>query len=473
MNRNLHVVLIGLALFSLHCGKPSTGTQGKTYGVEGDPDLQQFRKTMALSQSWVSSSDLPVTCVIVQGKVKCWGDNTEGQLGQGLSTSPLLATNTSTNIYPFQSVQELPFVDLGWQENVVDITVGYAHVCALAEHGKVKCWGSQDLGQLGVAYSDSYIGDQATEMGFNLLSVDLGGLKAIQISAGFYHTCALLEDHRIKCWGANDFGQLGTEDQNSYGTSPFPTGSNQPFTNVGSGKVIKVSAGGESTCVLFEAGDVKCWGINDFGKLGIGGVLGGYVGGQVGDMGNNLPAIDVGGEKVIDVEVGSFVSCVILESGKSKCWGRNSVGQLGMDSLGDQGSGVGDIAAMSGINVGGEKIASASPSGYHSCVVLASGNVTCFGGPGAGKLGYENNDFVGNGSGTSVANAGYVALGLISGEKVIEMASSYAHNCIKTNMDRIKCWGYNNVGQLGYGDFSQRGDAPGSMGLNLGVVEIE
>eukprot|EP01084_Bolivina_argentea_P080644 146056_1 len=108
-------------------------------------------------------------------------------------------------------------VDLGTGFNVTDIAAGYGHTCALSTLNKIKCWGYNVYGQLG--YGDTINrGDGGGEMGNALLEVDLGtGFNVTDIAAGYGHTCALSTLNKIKCWGLNNLGQLGTEDTNNRG----------------------------------------------------------------------------------------------------------------------------------------------------------------------------------------------------------------------------------------------------------------
>ena len=111
----------------------------------------------------------------------------------------------------------LPAVDLGTGRTAKMISAGYAHTCAVLDDDSVKCWGRNNYGQLGFG-DTSNRGDGPGEMGDNLDAVDLGtGRTAKMISAGDVHTCAVLDDDSVKCWGDNDYGQLGLGDTSNRG----------------------------------------------------------------------------------------------------------------------------------------------------------------------------------------------------------------------------------------------------------------
>ena len=108
-------------------------------------------------------------------------------------------------------------------------------------------------------------------MGDNLLAVNLGsGNTAVAISAGGGQTCALLHDGAVKCWGRNDTGQLGIGDTSNRGDQPNEMGDNLPAVDLGTGNTAIAISAGLQTCALLDNQAVKCWGLNNFGQLGLG-----------------------------------------------------------------------------------------------------------------------------------------------------------------------------------------------------------
>jgi alpha-tubulin suppressor-like RCC1 family protein len=137
----------------------------------------------------------------------------------------------------------------------------------LFEDQRIKCWGSSAYGQLGLGYGMTR-GDQPGEMGQDLPTVDLGaGALAVALAASEAHTCALLEGGAVKCWGSNGYGLLGLGSTLASGDEPATL----PTVDLGTGAVaVALAAGFTHTCALLVDGSVKCWGENLYGRLGLG-----------------------------------------------------------------------------------------------------------------------------------------------------------------------------------------------------------
>eukprot|EP01083_Nonionella_stella_P162928 535325_1 len=135
--------------------------------------------------------------------------------------------------YPGEMGNDLPEVDLGTGFTAIGIVSGEAHRCAVSALNTIKCWGGNNLGQLG--YGDTNTrGGGPGEMGNNLPEVDLGtGFTAIGIVSGEAHRCAVSALNTIKCWGGNNLGQLGYGDTNTRGGGPGEMGNNLPEVDLG------------------------------------------------------------------------------------------------------------------------------------------------------------------------------------------------------------------------------------------------
>ena len=205
---------------------------------------------------------------------------------------------------------------------IKSIASGGFHNCALFENGRVKCWGYNGHGHLGLGDSEER-GDGEGEMGKNLPFLDLGVKeKVIQLEQGLYHGCALFESRRVKCWGRNGLGQLGLEDGSSRGLKVNDMGENLPFLDLGTKKKInQLKVGAAHSCALFENGRVKCWGYNASGQLGLGDKN--HRGSRPNEMGENLPFLYFAtNKKVTQLALGGSHGCVLFESNQLKCWGR-------------------------------------------------------------------------------------------------------------------------------------------------------
>ncbi|KAJ1471842.1 regulator of chromosome condensation 1/beta-lactamase-inhibitor protein II [Baffinella frigidus] len=230
----------------------------------------------------------------------------------------------------------LPAVDLGSARPATAITAGRLHTCALLDDGSIKCWGYSEQGQLG--YEDnSDRGDGINEMGANLSAVDLGSARpATAIAAGRLHTCAVLDDGSVKCWGSN-YGELGYGDTSYRGDHSTEMGAKLPAVDLGSNRsAVVITAGSHHTCAVLDDGSVKCWGKNEYGQLGYGDTS--SRGNGIDEMGDNLPAVDLGsGISAVAVYAFELRTCAVLDDGSVKCWGKNEYGQLGYGDTSNRG----------------------------------------------------------------------------------------------------------------------------------------
>jgi hypothetical protein len=232
--------------------------------------------------------------------------------------------------------------------NATSISAGGSSACALDNSsGRVKCWGSNSSGALGLGDNNNR-GDAANEMGDNLPIVDLGtGRTATAIFAGGYHNCAILDNASVKCWGNNYNGTLGLGDTNSRGDAANEMGDNLPIVDLGTGRTATaIFAGGYHNCAILDNASVKCWGNNYNGVLGLGDTN--HRGDAANEMGDNLPAVDLGtGRTATAISIGNNHTCALLDNSDIKCWGNGSMGKLGQGST----SNIGNNANMMGDNL--------------------------------------------------------------------------------------------------------------------------
>ncbi|AKT38420.1 RCC1 domain-containing protein [Chondromyces crocatus] len=405
------------------------------------------------------------SCAILEGgRLKCWGAVQDGQ--EGFTDTDLLGDE------PGEMGDSLPVVDLGRDREVVAVAAGGGHTCALLRGGDVKCWGDNRFGQLGLGDSRSR-GDGPGEMGNRLPVVDLGrGKTAVALVAGWAHTCALLSEGTVKCWGENRFGQLGLGDVEHRGDDADDMGDALPEVDLGAGaEVVSLAAGSAHTCALLRGGEVKCWGYNGYYQLGIGDY--GDRGGAEGEMGNRLPRVDLGtGQVAVALAAGQDHTCALLREGKLKCWGTNDARQLGFeDSMYAGGSAktMGDNLPV--VEVGaGEVIARVVAGSYHTCAQMVSGVVRCWGSNGAGQLGLGREDHQLAFMDEEGARLPPVNLG--EGARAVWIRSGSDHVCAGLHDGSFKCWGNNGSGQLGLGDMNSRGLLPEDMGDRLPTVQV-
>ncbi|MFN3217003.1 MAG: hypothetical protein ACE367_10945 [Acidimicrobiales bacterium] len=334
------------------------------------------------------------TCAIDDdGEVRCWGANAFGELGYGDTDDVGDGLD--------EMGRNMRLVDVGPGLTATAIAAGDDHTCALLDDGSVKCWGNNGRGRLGIG-DTFHRGDQVGEMGADLLPVDLGPDRtATAITAGGVHTCALLDDGSVKCWGNNASGQLGYGDTLHRGDAPGEMGANLLPVDLGPDRTATaIAAGIAHTCALLDDGSLKCWGDNLYGQLGYGDTF--HRGDQVGEMGDGLAPVDLGpGRTATAITAGVFFTCALLDDATTKCWGRNTTGQLGagdVEHRGDQTGEMGD--ALLPVDLGGDRsVAAITAGGNHACALLDDGSLRCWGGNSNGQLGYGDIDSRGDAGG--------------------------------------------------------------------------
>jgi len=243
----------------------------------------------------------------------------------------------------------------------------------------------------------------------------------------------------LRCWGSGSAGKLGHGNENDIGDDEAP--SDVEVVPIG-GTVLQVSVGGSHSCALLEGGVLRCWGWGDSGRLGYG---------NTDDIGDDELPSDVGpvsvGGSVARVAAGVGHTCAVLEGGELRCWGDNSSGKLGYDNAND----IGDDELPSEVapvytRGSASRVAIGS---NHTCVALDSGDVKCWGSNVSGQLGYGNTDVIG-----SMYTLGVVSLG--GPTRMID--SLHAHTCALLESGDLFCWGWEWYGQLGYGSGNSVGD---------------
>jgi len=351
------------------------------------------------------------TCAVTTGgEVRCWGYNTNSQLGDGTKTwraTPVTVTGLTTG--------------------VAAVAAGGSHTCALTTDGGVQCWGSNTSGQLG----DGTTANRSTPVAVTGLT---GGVAAV--AAGWSHTCALTTGGGVQCWGDNTSGELGD------GTTTWRA---TPVTVTGlTSGVAAVTAGNGYTCALTIDGVVRCWGSNASGQLGDGTTT------------NRLTPVAVTGVTggVVAVDAGKGQTCALTAGGAAQCWGDNTSGQLGDGTTTNRLTPV----AVTGLTGG---VAAVRAGGSHTCALTTGGGVQCWGWNTSGQLG----------DGTTINRSTLVTVtGLTSG--VVAVGAGGSHTCALTTGGGVQCWGDNTSGQVGDGTTTNRSTPEAVTGLTSGVGAI-
>jgi Ca2+-binding RTX toxin-like protein len=293
---------------------------------------------------------------------------------------------------------------------------GVFHVCISNASGQVKCWGRNNFSQLG------YYPPTQLSLGYSSNPTVITNSLAttpLMVRGGVAHTCALLTSGAVQCWGGNTQGQLG----NGVSLSPPPSGSSITPVNVtGLSGVTQLSSGGNFNCAIVSGGAVKCWGENNFGQLGNGSTT------------NSSTPVSVSGlSGAVELKAGIQHACARLTNGTVMCWGRNHVGELG------DGSTTNSSVPVAVTVVG--SVAEISSGAEFSCGRRASGQVFCWGRNNSGQLGIGTMDFLTHGTPVQVSGI----------SDAVEIGSGWYHSCIKRATQGLRCWGRNDNGQIGNG----------------------
>lgn len=326
----------------------------------------------------------------------------------------------------------IPVNVVGLSSKVTQIATAYAHTCALINDGSVKCWGSNNSYQLGDGTTNN-----------SLTPVTVVGLtsKAIQIvtndeSNGNYGWgCALLDTSIIQCWGGMPDG-LGDGVNSSSAT---------PITVLGSAGAKKIAIGSDHACFITSSNGVKCWG------GGVGGKLGNGL-----SIASQTP-VDVTGlsSGVADISVGSSgwdndgFSCAVLKAGTVKCWGNNGYGQLGDGTMNSSAVPVDVLNITNAVSV---YVAQSQGNLHgHACVLDSNKLLSCWGSNVNGVLG----------DGTTNDQLSPISINVFSGpissfSNLGDGNNGGGHSCAMKSDDTINCWGLNWAGQLGNGTTSDR-----------------
>tara|TARA_B110000305_G_scaffold237097_1_gene299704 strand:- start:747 stop:3221 length:2475 start_codon:yes stop_codon:yes gene_type:complete len=356
-----------------------------------------FQQGSIYTDTTLSSGKYHSCAILDNGSVACWGSGQWGQLGNGGMFVSDRQTPTLTS-------------SLGIGRTAVSVSSGSYHTCAILDNGLISCWG------------DSFGGNNRPT-----LTGSLGeGRTAVALSSGGEHTCAILDNGAVSCWGRGDSMQVGHLALNRVENPTL-------VQNLGTGRTaVAISSGFKHTCAILDNGSVSCWGY-----------------GVSGSLGNNRtstrepPALTSSlgvGRTAVAISSGFYHTCAILDNGSISCWGRGYYGQLG--SGGEWGA-EDQLTPFLTSSLGTNRTAvtiSSSPGSEHTCAILDNGAVSCWGYGDDGQLGNGDYSPRYNPTLTNSLGTGLTAVGLSLGS---------THTCAILDSGSITCWGTGDKGQLG------------------------
>ncbi|MCK6544901.1 hypothetical protein L6R52_03475 [Myxococcota bacterium] len=306
------------------------------------------------------------TCALLSTRaVRCWGDNTYGQLGYG------------DRVHRGDTLATIPHVDVPLGGATAgDITAGAWHTCVRLSTGVVRCWGRGTFGALGTGTTT----DQLRGDGPNVLFAGAPAPSATKLAAGGSHTCAALITGGVRCWGRGLMGALGhgatTDRGDSASTVPLAGD-----VALGAGTIEELTANGDNTCVRIDSGALRCWGSGSAGQ---------HARGDTSDLGD-----EASDDLTIDVPIGisaaqvaaSAHTCVVTPTNTLRCWGQNANGQLGLGDTQNRGDGVGPAATTGDVTLN-VAVRQVFTGWARTCVITTAAGLRCWGLNDHGQLGY-------------------------------------------------------------------------------------
>lgn len=347
------------------------------------------------------------SCAILEnGSAMCWGLDNYGQLGDGGD-----ATNRN---------KPTTFVSLEDGQTVTQIYAKQSRTCIILNDNTASCWGFNEDGQAGDDSTNTYKSPSV-----KVQFPDGKGVKSMGM--GLKHTCAILEDDNLTCWGLDSHGALGNGNSD---TSDKYTP--QTITTPSDRKVVKVEPGHSHTCILLDDGGVMCWGKDNTGQLG-----NGDTSDTIHTPSSNVELPE--GRAATDLSVGDHHSCALLDNGSVTCWGHNNYGQLGDNTTTNR-----PIPIYPHLPAGSSAV-SVAVGPYNSCAILENSSLYCWGHNHYGRLGIGV-------SGGVYSTPMFVE----EATNIVDLSVNYDHSCGLSENGSISCWGRGKYGPLGIGSGSDK-----------------
>ena len=357
------------------------------------------------------------SCAILEnGSAMCWGLDNYGQLGDG---------GDATNLNKPTS-----FVSIAEGQSVDQIYARQLRTCIIFDDNSASCWGFNEDGQAGDDSTNTYKSPSV-----KVQFPDGKGVKSIGM--GLKHTCAILEDDNLTCWGLDSYGALGN---GNLDTSDKYTP--QTITTPSDRKVVKVEPGATHTCILLDDGGVMCWGRDNVGQLG-----NGDTSDTIHTPSSNVELPE--GRAATDLSVGDHHSCALLDNGSITCWGLNNYGQLGENTTTNR------LIPVYAQLPDSSSAVSVSVGPHSSCAILENSSLYCWGHNHFGRLGI------------GVTGGIYLTPMFVEGPtNIVDLSVNYDHVCGLYENGSVSCWGRGKYGPLGIGSGSDK-NTPQPIDYNI------
>jgi len=432
------------------------------------------------------------------GQIWCFGDGEYGKLGTG----------SEEDLNPALNSQRIEPIDLGTEDaEIADVTAGLDHTCVLLTNGTAKCFGNNRQGQSRFTRGGDSVGND--KMGENLEALDFLEEEAVvtQLVASQGFSCALLSNNEIRCFGSNDDGQLGaglTDNRVELDEILL-----QPAVDLGVPqlKIKQLGCGGTTCSAIFEHGRIKMWGWGSRGTIPRGNKLTERRVGTMGnEMGRQLPFLDFGNEHLELVQAcsGAFHSCFLLSdrhlepttnTSKVFCYGINTVAD-------DPGANSGILGVPNGIgeDIGGKNRHIGERSDEYALIRFPEGLIPeklscgvdfrcalgtmessgesrayCWGFNGdTGKFGTGNGANIGASADEMGLNM--VPVAIPNGHRIRDITAGNGFICVllsekNSESRKVLCYGSNNDGPATGTELGQ-GNVPSNSGNNAQCVDL-
>lgn len=364
------------------------------------------------------------------GAVACWGLNTNGQLGNNSTTDRSLPTAITTTGTPLAG------------KSVAQISAGGAYTCAVTTDGILACWGLNTNGQLG----DGTVVEKLVPTAVVTAATPFAGKLITSVTTGSVHTCGVATDGTTACWGSQANGRLGNNTA-TVANIQVPTAITISAALTGR-TISSITAGGSHTCANTTVGVAVCWGSNSNGRLGDDSTTQSEVATAI-----TTVATPFASKLIASISAGGSHTCAVTTDGILACWGLNSNGQIGDNTVTQRL--LPTSPTLTGTPLLAKVVANVTTGSVHTCAVATDGTTACWGLQTNGRLG---NDVA------TAANilipTGIVTTGTPLAGKVVAAVSAGAEfSCAVTTDNTPVCWGLNTSGQLGDGTTTQQSSA--------------
>ena len=437
------------------------GCTGAATVHQGNNSLYSIPTGSNMTEHYVEGAQMVVHCradalLLTAGQRSMLG--TQAALSIAASVDAILSSSSAQDRVTTSSqwgAERLSGVVVPSLHEYVQLVAMRSSTCALYVGGKVRCWGLNQNGRLGLPATFGDIGDD--ELPSSVPTVDLGSARAAYL-AGLNTVCVVTYELDVLCWGDNGSGNLGRGDI---------IDSHVPVLVGLSAGALRVAVGPFHSCALLVGGSVQCWGSGVHGKLGYNSTT--SIGSSQSVSASGFGVVPLA-MTVVDLTVGNGHTCALYSSHQVACWGEGANGALGYGSTDN-------VADDPSRALGSVTVPLPSGQGYpvqvvaqsdSTCVLFSEGTVSCWGDSASGQTGMGSTNKWGSTGVTRPSDRGTLSLGGVA----VHLAAGSDHVCATLLRGKLQCWGLNGNGQLGVGDLENVGADSDRLPSDVGPLRL-